>query len=167
MKAKLTVAILATTLLSITTTAQGIHVNTKEYFTLSTSIDPRASYKQKSIDIAAEIEYVGAVYAKAGFEYFPGIAPSYFDVHGAMGMNAMIGRYDKVRLYSGIRLGRIFRENKSRGELFGLESGIDLNITEKSFIGLRATYDYRNDGVVLGWEPYWRASGFMRLGIKF
>jgi hypothetical protein len=145
----------------------GLRFNDQEIFNVSMSIDPKASFNEKSIDLVAEIEYVGILYVKAGIEYFPGLEPSYFDIHGALGINGIIGRFNPTRLYAGIRLGRIFRENKSRGELFGLESGIDFPITEKLFIGARATYDYRNDGIPLGWSSYWRASGFIRIGIKF
>ncbi|WP_432221273.1 hypothetical protein ACRASX_11130 [Flavobacterium sp. TMP13] len=159
-------------LLAITAAAQtqaqtGVHFNTNEYFTVSASIDPTASYKNNSLDAAAEIEYVGFVYVKAGVEYFPGIKPSYLDLHGAVGINLMLDTFENSRAYGGIRLGRIFREDKARGELFGLESGIDYSVTEKMFVGLRATYDYRNDGLPLGWGAYWRASGFVRLGFKF
>lgn len=162
------IALSILSLLSFNAVAQnGLRLNDTEYFTFSASIDPKASITEKSIDLVAEIEYVGAIYAKAGVEYFPGTTPNYFDVHGAVGLNAMIGRFNPTRIYTGIRLGRIFRENKSRGELFGLESGIDFPITEKLFIGVRATYDYRNDGIPLGWDSYWRASGFIRIGIKF
>lgn len=162
------ILVILSVVLSLSTQAQSrLRFNDKEYFNISMSIDPTASYKEKSIDIAAEIEYVGLIYAKAGFEFLPGLNPNYFDVHGAMGLNCVLGRFDPTRIYAGIRLGRIFRENKSRGELFGLETGVDIPITETLFIGARATYDYRNDGVVLGWQPFWRASGFIRVGFNF
>ena len=144
-----------------------IRVNDKEYFTMSASIDPVATFKDGPIDIVAEIEYVGPIYAKAGFEFFPALQPTYLDVHGGVGVNVMLDRFEKYRAYSGIRLGRIFRENKSRGELFGFEAGIDYNLSENYFVGLRLTYDYRNDGIVLGWDEYWRLNGSIRLGYKW
>ena len=139
----------------------------QEYFTISTSIDPVATIKDGPLDIVAEIEYVGLIYAKAGFEFFPALEPNYFDVHGGVGPNVMLDRFEKYRAYSGIRLGRIFRENKSRGELFGVEVGIDYTINENYFVGLRYTRDYRNDGIVLGWDAYWRDNGSMRIGYKW
>lgn len=145
----------------------GLHLNNAEYFTVSASFDPHASVKEHDLDTALEIEYVGVPYAKFGVEYFSGTTPKYFDWHGAFGINIFLGLFDKTRFYSGIRLGRIYRGEKVRGDLFGLESGVDFNLTEKTFIGLRATYDYRNDGVFLGWDDYWRASGFIRVGFKF
>ena len=143
------------------------HWNEREYFNISMSIDPNASIQEKSLDANLELEYVGKLYVKVGIEYFPGLSPSYFDWHGAIGVNVMQGLNDEWRAYSGIRLGRIFRESKSRGELFGLETGLDYKINDSFFIGIRGTYDYRNDGIFLGWDDYWRASGFVRVGIIF
>jgi len=51
---------------------------------------------------------------------------------------------------------------------FGLESGIDYNISENIFIGLRATYDRRNEQeIIFGWEPETKFSGFLRIGYKW
>ena len=62
MKTKTKFALVATLLLSLSTVAQtGLRLNDTEYFTFSASIDPKASITEKSIDIVAEIEYVGII----------------------------------------------------------------------------------------------------------
>lgn len=140
----------------------------QEYFTLRGGIDPGATIKEKGLpDILLEVEYAGHIYAKLGFEYFAALDPCYADIHGAVGVNLHAGRFEKTRIYGGLRLARIFRGNGGRGELVGFEAGLDYNITEKFFIGLRFTYDYRNDGKTLGWDPYWRENFFITAGIKF
>lgn len=160
--------LVAVIFLSLTATAQqGIHFNQKEYFTVSTSIDPVATATDGFIDVAMEIEYVGFVYAKAGIEYFPALEPSYFDWHGGIGVNLMLNTFNDFRAYSGIRLGRIYRGDEARVPFVGFEGGIDWNVSDNFFVGLRATYDYRTEGQFLGWDNFWRESGYIRIGYKW
>jgi len=50
-------------LVSLSVKAQnGFRINKTEFFTISTSIDPSASIKEKGIDIVGEIEYAGSLY---------------------------------------------------------------------------------------------------------
>ena len=49
---------------------QGLKLNKIEFFTLSTSVDPTSSFKEKGIDFVAEIEYAGSIYVKIGIESF-------------------------------------------------------------------------------------------------
>ena len=49
------------------TAQHGLRFNTTEFFTLSGSVDPVSSIKESGLDIVAEIEYVGFIYAKVGF----------------------------------------------------------------------------------------------------
>lgn len=87
----------------------GLHFNQKEYFTISTSIDPVATYEQSGPDVVLEAEYVGIVYAKAGVEYFPTLTPAYFDIHAAIGINLMLNTFNDFRMYAGVRGARVYR----------------------------------------------------------
>lgn len=160
MRNRLTLLLL---LLSLTVSAQ-FKFNDVEYFTVSTFMDPSASVKEKGLDIGVELEYVGFIYAKVGFESFSALKGGYFDGHGAVGVNLMYN--DKWRNYTGIRLA-IVKRNGATNPLFGIEGGIDYNIADNLFLGLRATYDYRGDAKAFGWDEFWRASGFIRLGYKW
>ena len=77
-----------------------IHFSDKEYFTISAHIDPYASYKENGLDLVGEIEYVGLIYAKMGFESFGVLTGGYFDIHGAIGLNTTLGLFENTRLYA-------------------------------------------------------------------
>jgi len=156
------------TLLLFTTVmqAQNFRFNQKEYFTISTSIDPVASVKESGLDIVGEIEYVGIIYAKMGFESFSALTGGYYDVHYGMGLNFTSGYFDKIRYYVGYRQAVVFRDG-GHNLNYGLEAGLDYNFSDSFFIGLRATFDKRNDQKILGWEPEDKLSGSVKFGIKF
>lgn len=42
----------------------------KQYFNISTSIDPTSSIKEQGLDVVGELEFVGPIYAKIGVESF-------------------------------------------------------------------------------------------------
>lgn len=137
-----------------------------EYFTISTSIDPTSSIKEKGLDILGEVEYVGKVYAKLGVESFSVLTGGYTDFHGAVGLNFTSGYFNKVRYYVGLREAIVWR---STGHMvnFGGEAGIDYNINDHMFVGLRSTLDKRYDQEIFGWNPELKFSGFVRLGYKW
>lgn len=141
-----------------------IRFNDVEYFTISTSIDPGASIKEGGINILAEIEYSGLIYAKAGFESFEALKGGYFDVHGAIGLNLNVGR--SVRTYAGLRAAVVFR-NDAPNAIHGFEGGIDYNVSENFFVGVRGTYDHRYDMKAFQWPVIWRESFFIRIGYKW
>lgn len=155
-------------LVSLSVKAQnGFRLNKTEFFTISTSIDPSASIKEKGIDIVGEIEYAGSLYVKAGFESFSALYGGYTDVHGAVGINFTSGYFDTMRYYAGVRTACVFRDG-GFGVNFGLEYGIDYNISDNLFIGVRATYDRRNEQeTIFGWEPETKFSGFVRIGYRW
>jgi len=156
------------TLLLFTTVmqAQNFRFNKSEYFTISTSIDPVASIKESGLDIVGEIEYVGIIYAKMGFESFSVLTGGYSDVHYGIGLNFTSGYFDKLRYYVGYRQAVVFR-NGGHNLNYGLEAGLDYNFSDSFFIGLRATFDKRNDQIILGWDPEDKLSGSVKFGIKF
>ena len=145
----------------------GFRINKTESFTISTSIDPSASIGENGLDIVGEIEYSGSIYTKLGFEHFPAMYKGYTDIHAAIGINFTSGYFDSVRYYAGIRTACVFRDS-GYGINYGLESGIDYNLTDNLFVGIRATYDYRlEQKAIFGWEPEMKFSGFLRIGYKW
>jgi len=168
MKKIITIALLA---IGMTASAQ-LQFGQKEYFTGSVYVDPSASIKEGGINAGAEIELVSYFgYVKAGVQTFDSLEGGYFDISGALGLNLTSGLFEQFRYYGGIRLGVINRGYKDSGSqpypLFGFESGIDYNVSEKYFVGLRGTADYREDFLYSGASPEYRLSGFIRAGFKF
>lgn len=145
--------------------AQIIFVD-KEYFTTSIAVDPNATIKY-GLNITPEIELVSYwKYVKFNSQIQPNLLGGYIDFAGTFGINLTSGHFDKWRAYSGVRLGHIRRSHYGY-PLVGLEIGIDYNIGEKFFVGLRSTYDYRSDFKYSGAEPSMRYSGTFRIGTKF
>lgn len=139
----------------------------KEYFTVGVSIDPSSSFKEKGLDIVPEIEYVGPIYAKIGFESFSVLQGGYKDVHFGIGANFTSGYNHTFRYYIGTRHAIVFRDGGYAWNQ-GLEAGIDYNLTDNFFVGLRSTLDKRNEQkIIFGWEPETKFSGFVRLGYKW
>lgn len=147
-------------------TMQSQHFNDNEYFNIGVSVDPYATIKDGGINANLEIEYVGFIYAKAGTQVHSGLEPNYFDIHASTGLNLMLNRWDEYRAYAGVRFGRIWREDKARVPFIGFETGLDVNLDNDMIIGLRATYDHRTEGDFLGYDRFWRYSGFIRVAIK-
>lgn len=142
-------------------------LNKKRYFTISTFIDPGSSIKENGLDIVGEIEYVGLMYVKAGFESFSVLTGGYQDIHGAIGINFTAGSLEKTRFYTGCRIAKVNRGHENAYRInYGLESGVDYNISNKLFIGLRSTIDLRRDQEIFGWTPERKFSGFLRIGYQ-
>ena len=91
-------------------------------------------------NFTTEIELVeNAFYVKTGIQVNPGLVGGYIDYAGAIGFNLTSGIFENIRYYGGIRLGTIIR-NGNGYPLFGYETGFNVDITDKIFIGLRSTY---------------------------
>lgn len=145
----------------------GIHFPTKEYFTVSMSIDPNATIKEHGPNLIAEVECVSSwKYAKFGMQSFIELEGGYLDFTGAFGFNLTKGYFEKVRTYSGIRLGLITRGNEQY-PLFGFEAGFDVMLNEKVYVGVSATRDYRNDFLYTQGDPAFRNSGHIKIGTRF
>lgn len=156
-------------LLSIAFLAIGMLVNAQksEYFTISLAVDPNATIKENSPNLVAELEYVNNIfYIKATTQVLPDLEGGYWDFGGAGGLNIHLNRWKTSRLYVGGRLGIIKRGGNSY-PLAGFEGGIDFDITNTMFIGLRGTGDYRSDFEFCGGKSETRYSGFIRVGFKF
>lgn len=161
------VAFLSTVFWNAATAQNGLRINKTEFFTVSTSIDPSASIKEKGFDVVGEIEYAGLVYIKAGFESFSALHGGYTDIHGAVGINLTSGYFEQWRYYAGARISNVWRDG-GFGTNYGLESGIDYNVSDNFFIGLRAVYDYRlEQKAIYGWNPEMKFNGFIRIGYRW
>jgi hypothetical protein len=157
--------ILAFLIISMITNAQ-IKFIDKEYFTASIAIDPNATIKD-GINITPELELISYwKYVKVNSQIQPDLLGGYFDIAGTFGINLTEGRFNQWRAYSGLRLGHIWRASYGY-PLVGFEGGIDYNINDKLFIGVRSTGDYRSDFKYSGAEPSMRYSGTIRIGTKW
>lgn len=145
--------------------AQGFQLKETEDFTLSTIIDPGASIKKGGLFIGAEIEYSGTIYTRVGIANFQVLKDGYTELIGGIGLNFTSGYFDRIRYYTGVRLGVIKR--KAANATAGLEAGIDFKIGEKAFIGLRTSYDYRSDFEFYDYPNQMIGSGYIRIGINF
>ena len=138
----------------------------REYFTTSLAIDPNATIKD-GINITPEVELVSYwKYIKLNCQFQPDLLGGYFDYAGSFGINLTSGYFYKYRAYTGIRVGHIRRAQYGY-PLAGFEGGIDYNISDKFFVGIRGTGDYRNDFKFSGANPAMRYSGTIRAGFTF
>lgn len=136
-----------------------------ESFNIGVVIDPNASIKEKGVNIGAEIEYVGWVYARASATSFAALTYGYADLIGASGVNFTSGPYDRIRYYTGGRFGFIQRSTNIYPTV-GLELGVDCKINDFILLGLRGTSDKRNDFQIWNTPPEMRQSGFIKLGFR-
>lgn len=114
-----------------------------------------------SIGIEAELD-MKYVYAKIGVEN-TSLPINYFDFHGGIGGSVPI---NKVRIHSGIRLGKIWRGNGVTVPLFGLESGVAYKVADRISVGIYGTYDYRTEGDFMGYDTFWQGSGKIKIVYK-
>src|SRR5690554_2405905 len=78
-------------------------------FAASLYVDPGASIKENGLDIGIDIEYNGAIFARAGFESFADLPGNYSDIHAAVGPRFTIGEKERLALYTGFRGGVVWR----------------------------------------------------------
>lgn len=144
----------------------------KQYNTLSIAVDPIASNKENGVNLNLELQHVSSwKYVKVSAQLFTALEGGYLDFGGGFGTNLKLDRFDKTRIYTGVRLGFIkrgFNDIKTYTyPLAGFESGIDFQLTDHLFIGARLTGDYRSDFKYWGGNPIVRYSTFGRIGYKF
>lgn len=140
-----------------------LQINQNEYFTAS-AITGATITENASLLTGAEIEYVGAIYARAGFQFATNNENA-TDIIGAIGLNLTSGYFSNVRYYAGARLGTTKRE--STNGMAGAEIGIDFNIGESLFIGVRSMLDYKSDTEFYGEEDKGKFNAVVRIGFRF
>lgn len=147
--------------------SQGFRVNQTEFFTVSFSADPKASINEHGLNYLIEAEYAGFMYVKVGTEQFSALQGGYKDAHFAMGINFTSGYFENMRYYAGIRSALVFRDG-GHGVNYGLEAGIQFNVTEHIYLGARITWDYRlEQKIIFGWEPEKKFSTFGTIGYRW
>ena len=163
MKKLLVLALLAT---GLSSNAQ-VHFGTKEYFTASIAVDPHASISSKALNVMVELEYVhSAIYIKSSLQVHTGLEGGYIDFGGGVGINLTEGYFEETRAYAGVRLG-IIRRDIYNYPLAGFEGGLDHDLSDTIFIGIKGTGDYRSDYKYFNADPKIKYSGFVRIGFKF
>lgn len=128
-------------------------------------VDPNASIKEKGLNIGAEVEYIRWAYARASFTSFSALTYGYADLIGASGLSFTSGRNDRIRYYTGGRIGFIQRSINIYPTI-GLEVGIDYKINKLLLVGFRGTNDKRNDFKIYLAPPEMRQSGFIKIGFN-
>lgn len=138
-----------------------------EHFSISLSIDPTSSVKEKGVDALIEVEYNWLLNIKAGIENFQALEGGYTSFTGGIGFNLTHGFQERFVYTGGIRLGVIHRgfltEDSGSYPLFGWEGQVNYRIAPNFIIGLRGTLDWREDFLYTGGDPSYRGSGFVTL----
>jgi hypothetical protein len=153
-------------LTSFTYAQTGFRINKKETFNASIVLDPHASMKERGLNIGAAIEYSGTIYTRASITSFAKLHGGYTDLTGAIGLNFTSGYFERIRYYLGGRLGVIKRE-KNTYPTAGIEAGINVDLGEVVFVGLRGSYDKRGDFKFYGAPAEMRESTSAVIGFKF
>lgn len=152
-------------LFSVTATGQ-VSFGNSSSFNAALLTDPYASYKEKGINIGAEIEMVeNWGYIRTGIQTFHVLEGGYIDWTTGMGLNFKTGYFDDFRYYAGGRIGFIWRD-KNQYPTVGCEIGAEYNFGSGLILGIRGTYDYRSDFEFWGGESEMRFSGFVKVGWK-
>lgn len=141
-------------------------------FTVFGYTDPGATVKD-GFNIGVGIEYQMTVnYFKAQTFVFPNLrGKTYTEITGTpLGFNLHFLK-NQARVYTGLKLGAIIRDGGPHATA-GIEAGIDYyfnGLNNGLYVGLIASKDYRTDGKVweVDIEPYWRNSGFIKIGYAF
>jgi len=156
--------ILLLSLFALQVNAQELNFGSTEYTTISVTIEPASSVKEKSLNATFEFQYsVHWLYIKPSVQILPSI--NYVDTALGLGILLDKGYYQDWVFYSGIRLGYIHRG--ATYPLFGWECGFDRKITDNLYLGLRATYDWRTDFDFSQADAEYQFNGGIKLTYKF
>ena len=146
---------------------KGLRFGKIDTFTASLFIDAVASVNEGGLDFGSEIEWHSFMFVKCGFESFSILEGGYSDFHWSIGPNFVSGKEERWRYFAGVRNAIVFRDGGQAWN-YGLEAGIDFNITKHFFVGLRYTMDHRSDQeIIMHWKAQNLSSGFVRFGYKF
>lgn len=163
MKTKLIIGAL---LLSSIASAQ-FQFGKQEKFKYSLSVDPTATWKEKSPNLVGEIELENYwMYVKGTVQVLPALKGGYIDAGMGVGLNFTSGQFENVRYYAGGRLCLVNRGGTVY-PLAGYEFGMTFKIGEKLFVGGRITGDWREDFKYTGGDPAVRHSGYLTIGSEF
>jgi len=150
--------------LLLTNLASAQKFGSTEYTSASITFDPNGTYQEKSLNATFEFQYTCHwLYIKPSVQVLPSI--NYIDTALGLGVVLDKGYYQDWIYYGGIRLGYIHRG--ATYPLFGWECGFDKKITDNLYIGLRATYDWREDFEFSGADAEYQFNGGIKCTWKF
>ncbi|WP_044398857.1 hypothetical protein [Lacinutrix sp. Hel_I_90] len=133
-------------------------------FTIAMYSDPVATTKN-GFNIGASLDYqMTTMYFKAQVFAFPNLnGTNYTEFTGTpLGYNYH-SKFDDLRIYTGLKLGVIYRDGPN--PTYGGEAGIEYYFKD-FFIGIMISRDRRTDSKIWKTEPYWRNSGFIKIGVE-
>lgn len=140
-------------------------------FTAYTFLDAIATTKD-GFNVGFGLEYqMTVIYIKTQAFLFPGLrGKDYAEYTGAVGFNYH-SFWNTYRVFAGLKAGTIKRDSLPHAT-YGLEIGLEYypnKLLQGIYIGVQLSRDRRTDGKV--WDknlpPYWRNSGFIKLGYCF
>ena len=108
-----------------------------------------------------QAEFSNGIYLRPQIHY-AALTDGYIETSSGMGLNLSLNRWNNINAYSGIKLGVI---NRARTyPIFGIEAGIEVNITNTIAIGLRASYDSRGDASFYDGDKWrYNSQGYLKL----
>lgn len=135
-----------------------IKFNADEEHFASAFVDPTFSDKGFQFGVSYLMEY-NSVYSEYSISHYNALEPSYTDLVVGYGVVLNIGKAD---LYTGGRIGFVYREKDNFAYLFGGSIRLQYPITDKIHLGLQGWLDMRSD---LG-NDLIRENGAIFLSIK-
>ena len=162
---KITIAIVL--LMNVTVVTAQFRFGETEGFAVSLYVDPAASWKEKGLDIGADIEYHGPVLVRAGFESFEALPGGYFDVHGSVGPRFTIGAEERIVLYLAGRIGVAWRNGAAGNAIGGAEGGAEYIFPSGIVVGVNGSYIYRGDMKAMQWPEIWRENFYLKIGYRW
>lgn len=149
--------------------SMGAFSQDREYpFSIFASTEPGAYDDGANIGLGIDYQ-MDIIYIKTQTFMFPELNnTTYIDLTGSVGLNWHIGRFDVARLYGGSQAGFIRRGGHTYPTI-GPELGLDVNITERLYIGSEVSYMIRQDGRLFDplADDYWRTNVKLRIGFRF
>jgi len=138
----LIIVIILLSLFAIKTATAQVQFNQDEDQYFSTWIDPTFSDRGEQIGITYTMEG-DATFAEYSISHYSALRPSYTDITVTYGVVVNFGNLD---LYTGARLGAIYREKDNIFALAGLMSRIQYPVVKgKLYLGAQLWFDYRGD----------------------
>lgn len=139
----------------------------EEKMTIGVFVDPNASINESGLNYGVELGYEGIIFYRLQYESFSALKGNYSSFGFSIGGNIQQKdiRKNTFTEYLGVRAFNVYR-NGGFIMSYGIESGIDFALKNKLSLGLRITYDYRNDQWLLNNDTFWRFSSFIKLSYK-
>lgn len=93
--------------------------------------------------IEFDAKFNNHIYTRPQVHYADLLETNYLETSAGIGMHFELTKLENFNIYSGVKLGFIHRH--ATFPLFGVEAGAEIPIYKRLVIGLRASYDVRED----------------------